>query len=58
MSYNDEELEGGGDFDIFYVRNIWNKLLKRVVLVGFVKVELGYNLGKIVGVVEKIVKWD
>lgn len=39
-------------------RNIWNKLLKRVVLAGFVKAESGYNSGKIVGVVEKIAKWD
>jgi hypothetical protein len=58
MPYNDEELEGGGDPDTPHVRNIWNKLLKRVVLAGFVKAESGYNSGKIVGVVEKIAKWD
>lgn len=50
--------KGAGILIYFMYRNIWNKLLKRVVLVGFVKVESGYNLGKIVGVVEKIVKWD
>lgn len=54
-----EELEGGRDPDTPHVCNIWNTLLKRVVLAGFVKAESGYNPGKIVGVVEKkIAKWD
>jgi hypothetical protein len=42
VPYKNEEAEGAGDPHGAHVCNIWNKLLKKLLLTEFVKVEEGH----------------